>query len=139
MDQRVDKRALERGLFTVAIVVVGLAGFWLGSTMRSPEIAPVSADGGGVPRASPTGGTLEGKVFEGPKATAGGVLATGPMMTQLAVLQSALQKARTNLPKATVSTHGGYVEKARANIKIVQGDMDAIVGYISEHPTIAEV
>ncbi len=118
-------RLLKAGVPLVITVISVLLILWLSmaTTDNHPATEPPKAAG---PTASDVAATPEV-----PVADVAGTL------SQLAAAQEALGRARTALGNASTGNHGGYVEKARADVEQAITDLNHLVEFAQNNPAIA--
>ena len=62
-------------------------------------------------------------------------LEAAPLLIRLEAVQGALEQANTALRGATVNTHGGFVEKARADVALALAAAKAALELVHAHPS----
>jgi hypothetical protein len=132
------QRAVIAGGIAVALLLAFMLGKQVGahSAARARDGSRAAAAGDGVPSLPPR---LSSPAPETPPPVAltavpGSTVDPLTLDVHFADVSNALERARTELNSATTPNHGGWVEKARADLQRAQTTFNAAAGYFNDHP-----
>jgi hypothetical protein len=126
------KVALPLLLVGLILALFFLVGTWVAGSSRAPEpTVPAPQQAAFAPATAALDPSLV--VITPSDAPA------NPLLDKMLLVKAELDKATRSMSGATKKNHGGYVERAQAELKQAAADLDAAIDFARQHPELVSV